>query len=226
MPNYRLTKPETPIKHPAHAEDVLQFLHFLLDWEGPSDYVQKPAYDPKKLYLVGHSCSAHMLASVYLSPSPTSPTTTFPGLENLEPSERLLESTQGIVFSEGIYDIDLLIDSFPNYKSWFIANTFGDLESYAPFNTAAYGLRLGARHVHWLIMHSRKDTLVDLKQSEKFREHLKKLTGIVENAEGESGKVKWDDTLEEDHDEVLETEGYARKVAEFVLEHHAKQSVI
>ena len=55
---------------------------------------------------------------------------------------------------------------------------------------------------------------------------MKKLTGIVENAEGESGKVKWDDTLEEDHDEVLETEAYARKVAEFVLEHHAKQSVI
>ena len=59
-----------------------------------------------------------------------------------------------------------------------------------------------------------------------MRENLKKLTGIVENAEGESGKVNWDDTLEEDHDEVLETEGYARKVAEFVLEHHAKNSVM
>ena len=55
---------------------------------------------------------------------------------------------------------------------------------------------------------------------------MKRVTRIVENAEGESGKVKWDDTLEEDHDEVLETEAYARKVAEFVLEHHARQSVI
>ena len=54
----------------------------------------------------------------------------------------------------------------------------------------------------------------------------------MENAEGESsesdgGKVKWDDTSEEDHDEVLETETYARKVAEFVLEQgHAKNSVM
>ena len=54
----------------------------------------------------------------------------------------------------------------------------------------------------------------------------------MENAEGESsesdgGKVKWDDTSEEDHDEVLETETYARKVAEFALEQsHAKNSVM
>ena len=54
----------------------------------------------------------------------------------------------------------------------------------------------------------------------------------MENAEGESsesdgGKDKWDDTSEEDHDEVLETETYARKVAEFVLEQsHAKNSVM
>ena len=61
---------------------------------------------------------------------------------------------------------------------------------------------------------------------------MKRVTRIVENAEGESsesdgGKVKWDDTSEEDHDEVLETETYARKVAEFVLEQsHAKNSVM
>ena len=58
-----------------------------------------------------------------------------------------------------------------------------------------------------------------------------KKAGIVENAEGESsecdgGKVKWDDALEEDHVEVLGTEAYARKVVDFVLEHHAKNSVM
>ena len=68
-------------------------------------------------------------------------------------------------------------------------------------------------------------------QSEKFRGHLKKVTGIMENAEGESSesdveRVKWDDALEEDHVEVLGTEVYARKVVDFVLEHHAKNSVM
>ncbi|KAK7693622.1 hypothetical protein QCA50_003191 [Cerrena zonata] len=206
VPNYRLTKPETPIKHPAHAEDVLHFLHFLLDWEGPKES-GRPCYDSERFYLVGHSCSAHMLASIFLSPIPP---TAFP---TLEPSGRLLEATLGIIFSEGIYDIDLLLESFPEYKAWFIADVFGEHDSYAPSNTAAYNLRPEARHVYWLIMHSLGDTLVDIKQSRKFHEHI---TGMVEDSDV---KVMWDDSLEGDHDEVLTKEQYAAIVARFVLDH-------
>lgn len=152
-----------------------------------------------------------MLASIFLSPSPTPPITiTFP---TLEPSKALLRATQGIIFSEGIYDIDLLIASFPNYKSWFLANTFSEHDSYAPFNTTAYTLRPEAKHVHWLIMHSHSDTLVDICQSKKFYKHL---TAMVEDPDEQ---VKWDESLEEDHDEVLEMEEYAKVVAGFVLGH-------
>ena len=83
VPNYRLTKPETPHRHPAHAEDLLQFLDFVLGWEGPQG-VAKP-YDASRIYVFGHSCSAHMLTSILLTP----PADSFP---TLAPSTRLLES--------------------------------------------------------------------------------------------------------------------------------------
>lgn len=68
VPNYRLTTFSTlHIRHPAHAEDLHEFLKFILDWPGP----EPPSkYDPGRLYLMGHSCSTHMLMSIFLSPPP------------------------------------------------------------------------------------------------------------------------------------------------------------
>lgn len=191
------------MKHPAHTEDIHAFLHFALDWAGP-DNTTRP-YDPTKLYLIGHSCSTHMLSSIILAP--TAAHTAFP---SLVPSSRLLASVQGVIMSEGIYNIDLLLQSFPAYKEWFIANTFGDHESYATYSVHDSGLREGGSHTRWLIIHSQKDTLVDEIQSEQMVEQLKSLTA------GHDNLVVFNRELEDDHNDIFANERYQSIINDFI----------
>ncbi|EMD38427.1 hypothetical protein CERSUDRAFT_48501 [Gelatoporia subvermispora B] len=205
VPNYRLTTSDSPTQHPAHAEDALAFLEFLLTWEGPDG--QRP-YDARRLYPLGHSCSAHMLNSILLAPATDD--ASFP---SLTPSPALLSATQAVVMSEGIYDLDLLLHSFPGYKAWFIANSFGERESYPQFDTTAYTLRTGSDHIRWLIIHSDGDTLVDRVQSERMYARLTELSS------GREGAVQRNlDELKEQHNDLLKGEVYPRIVAGFLLD--------
>ncbi|OCH95022.1 alpha/beta-hydrolase [Obba rivulosa] len=203
VPNYRLTTADTPLQHPAHTEDALAFLEFLLAWSGPEGGVP---YDPQRLYLLGHSCSAHMLTSIFLAPPDQA---SFP---SLVPSTKLLADTHALIMSEGIYDLDLLLRSFPTYKAWFIANAFGDRDSYAPFDTTAYSLRAGGEHVRWLILHSDGDTLVDRVQSERIYARLTELT----KERADAVQQNWDE-LKEEHNALLKGEVYPRIAADFIL---------
>ncbi|KAI0082727.1 alpha/beta-hydrolase [Panus rudis PR-1116 ss-1] len=207
IPNYRLTKPETPYKHPAHAQDTLAFLEFVLGWSGPGG---TPPYDPTRLFLIGHSCSAHMLTSIFLSPPPHNPPHDPPHPDPLTPSDKLLKAPQGIILSEGIYDIDLLLESFPAYKDWFIANTFGDLPSYAAFDTTTYRLRKPdeQNHIAWFVIHSKGDQLVDVLQSQNFYQHVGELTG--------GDRLRWDESLNSGHNDTLKEDAYVKMVAKFV----------
>lgn len=202
MPNYRLTKPETPLLHPGHARDLLQFLQFALDWDGP-DGIEQP-YDSSRIYAFGHSCSAHMLTSILLAPTS--------GADVLTPSPKLLAAVRGIVLSEGIYDIDLLLRSFPPYKKWFIANTFGDLPSYETFNTANYRFREGGEHIKWLVIHSEGDTLVDKLQADTI---CARLQHLIDAGKG-SGSVETNWELMSEHNAILKEEGYPEIVNTFV----------
>lgn len=203
MPNYRLTVPETQLKHPRHAEDLLAFLEFITAWDGPSALGHRP-YDPSRLYLVGHSCTAHMIASVLLVPPPDSPIS-FP---SLSPSETLLVSIRGVIVTEGLYDIDLLLQSFPAYKEWFIANTFGDHSSYAAINVSRYDLRQGAEHIRWLVLHSTRDPLVDVLQSETMIQHLQSFNKV--------GVESCLQLTSEDHNGVLLEDKYHELVSSFI----------
>ena len=204
MPNYRLTTPQTPIQHPAHASDILRLLHFLTTWAGPTP--SDPS--PSRLYLLGHSCSAHMLASVLLA-SP------FP---DLTPSRDVLQAVGGVVISEGIYDVDVLLRSFPGYREWFIANTFGDLSAYPDVNVTSYPSRAGGEHIRWLVLHSSGDVLVDQLQSEIMFAHLSSIATIGVPAASESLLTvsKNFDELHEGHNELLRGEIYPRLIADFI----------
>lgn len=209
VPNYRLTTPASPLQHPAHTEDLLAFLTFLLTWPGP--LATGPPYDPARLYLIGHSCSAHMLSSIFLAPPDPA---AFP---SLVPSPSLIAATRAIMVSEGIYDIDLLLRSFPAYNSWFIADAFGTRSEYAPFNVAAYSLRPGAEHIRWLVLHSRADTLVDPPQSESIYAHLCALLWDQGGLGPPPVDRNWDE-LDEEHNDMLKGETYPRIIAQFVLD--------
>ncbi|KAH9857017.1 alpha/beta-hydrolase [Lenzites betulinus] len=203
VPDYRLTTAADPIQHPSHAQDILLFLHFLLTWPGPSPASPQPP--AAKLFLLGHSCSAHMLASVFLA-SPYA---------ELAPSPDLLAVTSGIIFSEGIYDIDALLRSFPDYKEWFIAAAFGEHDAYPDVNIASYATRPGGEHIRWLIIHSKGDTLVDVLQSEIMYAHL---SGLVGGQPGPPRLEKTFDRLQEEHNDLLRGTVYPRIVADFVAQ--------
>ncbi|KAF9821379.1 hypothetical protein IEO21_00625 [Rhodonia placenta] len=234
LPNYRLTTPATPLRHPAHAADLLAFLHFLLAWPGPADAdAHGPPYDPTALYLIGHSCSAHMLTSIFLQPpSPAPPPSSADALppapvptpDTLRPAPALLAATRALALSSGLYDLDLLLRAFPAYKSWFVAPAFGRLRTYAPWNTAAYTLRAGAAHPRWLLVHSTGDTLVHRAQSEAAWAALRALYGEEGDGDGDAEQGgrrmverAWD-SLTEEHNEALAGEAYPRVVGDFILD--------
>jgi len=196
VPNYRLSAQNNDIHHPIHAQDILECLLFVSSV--PHDLPQ--VFDPSRIYLIGHSCGAHMLASILLDSSSISPA--------LTPPPVILNAIRGVVFSEGIYDIDRLLVDFPGYRSWFIAAAFGDRPSYAAFNTAQLPLRSSGSTTQWLIIHSKGDTLVNLPQSEAMLAHLKSLYGdqLVE------GNIE----LIEEHDAILSTRNYLRIVSDFI----------
>jgi acetyl esterase/lipase len=212
VPNYRLTQPDAiddngfPLRHPAHAHDILQLLTFLLSWSGPQEYGTNrvPPYDPNRLYLIGHSCSAHMLACVLLDSADSV----------LVPSPTLLRAVRGVVFSEGIYDIDTLLKSFPDYRDWFIRDAFGSLPTYDRYSITRMALRDGAEHIRWMILHSKGDGLVDILQSQAIYDHLQSLYDGGVQGGGQVAK-NWDD-LEGGHNEILQSGKYIQIVGNFI----------
>jgi len=196
LPNYRLTPgeptPETALHHPAHAEDVLAALEFLL-----TPPIQ---YNPRALFVIGHSCGAHILTSIFLDTSSSTP--------SLSPSTSLLASIKALVIAEGIYDIDRLLLTFPSYID-FIGNAFVVRKSYKDVSPVTFTLRSGAEHITWLTIHSSGDELVDEVQSRVIYDHL----GVIYGKEA-GIKIRKDfTTMEEGHDAVLTTDKFAELVA-------------
>ena len=193
VPNYRLS-PRTgdPVFiHPAHAQDLLQFLNFILSH--PS-----PAFDSGNLTLIGHSCSAHMLTSIFLDSYAITP--------SLSPSSELLHSVKAIVMSEGIYDLDMFMTSFPETREWFIQRAFGITESYSHFSVLTYPTRPSSS-ISWLLLHSKGDTLVNQIQSDAMYDHLFQLCpqNVFRNV----------DYLTEDHNDIPRSDRYVELISQF-----------
>jgi len=116
--------------------------------------------------------------------------------------------------SEGIYDLPLLLSSFPTYREWFIAPTFGERDSYTDASTTQYPL--WNTYINWFIIHSKADSLVDIAQSMAINDHLRKLY----DAAGVSSDTRVTcnlDELDEDHNAMLRGDNYVRIVAEHIL---------
>ncbi|KAH7889308.1 Alpha/Beta hydrolase protein [Phlebopus sp. FC_14] len=203
IPNYRLT-PRQPtaenyLHHPEHAKDVLQFLEFVRS--GHQSLGGPFPRPPTKLFLLGHSCAAHIICSIYLRMGKE---------KELSPSDDLAKSTAAIMLSEGIYDIDQLLSTFPKYREWFIEQAFGKLDSYQDFSAATASLSPDCRHIRWLIIHSRGDDLVDEGQSRQMYNHLSEMNKErVAQTFGE---------LTDGHDEILQGNLYVDIITKYIKE--------
>ncbi|GJJ12054.1 hypothetical protein Clacol_006295 [Clathrus columnatus] len=151
--DYRLSTKHNNLKHPGHAEDVLDELEKLVEWP-------TPLFDRSRLYLVGHSAGAHILSSIFLDSE----------VDTLQPSDALLYAVQGILVASGIFDPETLLDRFPNYD--FIPQVFTG--PYSRWNTLNYTIRsnMPPSFTRWHVVHSSGDTLVNVEQSEAMFNHI------------------------------------------------------
>ncbi|KIJ68989.1 hypothetical protein HYDPIDRAFT_79980 [Hydnomerulius pinastri MD-312] len=204
LPNYRLTPreptPDNSLHHPEHAKDILQFLEFLRSWhEGNSESKGSLPYQPNRLFLVGHSCGAHILCSIFLQ------------MESgeINPCDALVQSTAAIIMSEGLYDMDLLLSNFPTYRTWFIESVFGKNRTYEDVSAIKANMDPRGSHIRWLIIHSKGDTLVDEGQSSAMYNYL------VENS-GSQWVTKTFDALVDEHNDMLKGDQYVEILGKYI----------
>jgi len=210
VPNYRLTPkepaPGNKIYHPSHANDILLFLTRMLVWDGPPGTDIQEAL--KEIYLVGHSCSAHMIASIVLDSTSITP--------SLNTPSRLLDAIKGVIMSEGIFDPDQLVSRFPQYREWFVANAFGGITKFSDFSVFNYPSREHMDSTRWLIVHSKGDSLIDAGQSQAMYEHISRIY-LKQNLPVDKHVYLDTAGLQAEHDDIFKEDKYIEMVSSFVL---------
>ncbi|CAE6335053.1 unnamed protein product [Rhizoctonia solani] len=212
--NYRLSPRKEAdglaVRHPRHTLDVLDALIFIQEHGSSQLGIPQSVLD--NIYLVGHSCGAHIIASIILD--------TESELYSIPTPSSLITSVKGVFISEGIYDIDLLLTKFPQYSD-FIENAFGKLSSYKDVSPAHYKAR-GGCPIYWLVVHSKGDRLVNEQQAEEMWDHLWEL--YDDKSAHQYIEADWE-RLKLDHNEMLGDDEYPSMVAQFIRETVAKRAV-
>lgn len=144
--DYRLSP---TVRHPVHAND----LRAAVAWV--EKQAEKYGFDPKRIFLLGHSAGAHLSASL---------ATDSKGLGDGVPA--------GVISLAGIFDIPTLDKKFPGYDSWFLTQTFGPRGP--AWKEASPIAHPQASKAKWLLFNGGNDTLIDADQSSAFAAHLRK----------------------------------------------------
>lgn len=143
--DYRLSP---AVRHPAHTEDVAHALAWL------AAHAAAYGYDPKRIFVVGHSAGGHIAATIAT-----------------DPKLLALAAPAGFVGLEGIYDLPHLAKRWPGYPSWFLNNAFGPNQASWP--AASPTRRKLVSRAPWLVVHSKGDELVDEGQADGWIAHLR-----------------------------------------------------
>lgn len=109
--------------------------------------------------------------------------------------------------SEGIYDIDLLLLSFPEYRTWFIENTFGKRDTFEDVSAFSASTCPNSQHIHWFIIHSKGDTDVDERQSQGMCDSLREKSFLVSKSFYE---------LEDEHDTIPQCPQYVAMIDRYI----------
>ncbi|GAA5826222.1 hypothetical protein JCM3770_006111 [Rhodotorula araucariae] len=165
---YRLA-PADP--HPAQILDVVAGLSLLTGPLLPLEQGE-PKWDRKTLFVAGHSAGAFMAASLVLHP----PSSTPPSF--IVPT-RIRHAIAGVICVDGIYDLPSLLAEYPGYAS-FVHEAFGPDPAVLAAESPARWLAhedVHGRTVRVLVLHSRADELLSLRQPCVFLQQMKHLFG-------------------------------------------------
>ncbi|GAA5877411.1 hypothetical protein JCM1840_006092 [Sporobolomyces johnsonii] len=213
---YRLA-PADP--HPAQILDVLAGLSLLSSPELLTLENGSARWSRQSLVLAGHSAGAFMAAELVLRPPPSaSPSFAVP--------RAVRQSISSVICVDGIYDLPELLDEYPSYH-YFVDDAFGtDAKILAAESPARWDLYDddAARKVRFLVLHSKEDELLSLRQPQVFVRRLKELLGGTEAGEGaneaEKGlpaTVEVDfDSLEGTHEGLLKRDELPRAIARWM----------
>ena len=214
IPNYRLsprqsTSTEHPFRHPGHVDDIVSALITIHSWEPPSTAALR--LNSNTMHLVGHSCGAHMISAILMKAG-------VPGAGPTKPlPETVWSAIQTATIAEGIYDLDLLLAMFPNYRD-FVEGVFGERkdepgQSLTKFSVTQFVLPENST-IRWFVVHSTGDTLIDVNHAEAMISHLEA------SHKAPTTHVFQDiSTLNAGHDAVLQTKEFVWLVAEFLKKH-------
>lgn len=144
---YRLSGTDGIVRHPDHVKDCAAAIRWL------RTNAAKHGCNPKRIFVAGHSAGAHMAAMLALD------------------SSLRAGPVAGFIGLEGIYDLPALVKRWPGYADWFVSAAFGrDPRAWEHASPQRIPVKNKAP---WLLIHSTRDELVDLPQSERFRDHLR-----------------------------------------------------
>ncbi|GJN88223.1 hypothetical protein Rhopal_001188-T1 [Rhodotorula paludigena] len=188
---YRLA-PADP--HPAQILDVVSGLELLTGPLLPLE-AGEAKWDRTHLIVAGHSAGAFMAATLVLRPLPTHPASSARSSPFSVP-DIVRQAVRGIICIDGIYDLPALLDEYPSYAS-FVSEAFGTdlsvLAAESPARWDRYNDDAG-RDVRILVLHSKGDELLSLRQPRVFLRRVKQLF----HAGGEAGvKDKADEATSE-----------------------------
>ncbi|KAI8375830.1 Alpha/Beta hydrolase protein [Blakeslea trispora] len=185
--NYRLSLKKNPnevpeIKHPDHIVDVGKAIEYLY-------HTSSERYNPSKIFIVGHSAGAHIALMLLL--------------DTQLPYHQYIQGGIGV---SGIYDIPLLVKTFPSYLD-FIEQAFGsDHTSYLDASPVSKTSKeLSNKPI--IIAHSQEDTLIDDQQAQVMHQHLKRF----------HSNVVLDMTIKGGHYEVMKTDTLKHLVQQIIL---------
>ncbi|MDF1662291.1 MAG: alpha/beta hydrolase [Planctomycetota bacterium] len=146
--NYRLSTRSNGVQHPDPVLDGAAAVHWL------KKNAKTYGYMDDCIVVGGHSAGAHMTGLLTLDPT------------YLGKFEEKTSVIAGAIGLEGIYDIPGLIKRWPDYRGDFIALAFGSELGWSAASPQSYCN--GKEKAPWLVIHSPKDELVDMPQSENF----------------------------------------------------------
>ncbi|CAO3672160.1 unnamed protein product [Umbelopsis vinacea] len=148
-------------------------------------YLQR-RFKGRKLFLVGHSAGAHIILSIAFKP------------------EFQMDGIDGFIGVEGIYDIPLLLKTFPDYRD-FIEQAFTDDET-AHTNASLVGFTIGPIQSPIALLYSPDDELVDPGQHQSMFRWLQSQNILATVVPNMCGK----------HDECLTTSEMTDAISDFV----------
>lgn len=190
---YRLT-PE--VAHPEHIKDVISGLT-LLTSSSLLDCEQGAAkWDRSNLSLAGHSVGAFLCCQLTLQP-PSS-------LTSFSVPTKIRQSIKGIMIIAGIYDLNDMLDEYPDYASWTKEAMGSDDEGLKRESVANWGLYedQAGKKLKVFVVSGKEDELVSERQADLMVKRLKEM--LKGNDQEIQRRLKIDyDTVKGTHDSML-----------------------